>query len=197
MVLSVVVALAFGAAGLPTKAVPPSEYAQSICTASRDWALQITESRTVYDQAVAGAPDVATKKELTVDFVEDAIETTRSLVRQTGKAGTPNARRGKSVAKIYASGYKDVREDFDDVLEDVQDLPTSDRARFDAELSEVDATLSDATDEVGGTIEDASDEFSRELRAAFGDTPACLEVHAVIPTASTANAFELEDFTVV
>jgi hypothetical protein len=76
-------------------------------------------------------------------------------------------------------------------------LPANGRASFDAELSEVDAALSDAIDEVGDTIEDASDKFSRELRAAFGDTPACLEVHAAIPTASSAKAFGFEDLTVV
>jgi hypothetical protein len=181
LLLSVVAASTLAAAAFPTKTVPPREYAESICTSSRDWARQITELEAVYDRAVAGTPDLGTKKALAVDFVEDAIETTRSLVRRTDKAGTPDARRGKLVARIFTSGYRDVRENFDDVLEAARDLPARDRARFDAALNELDATFDDATDELGETIEDASNEFSQELRAAFMATPACLELHAVIP----------------
>jgi hypothetical protein len=183
----VLAASTLGAAAFPTKTVPPSEYAESICTSSRDWARQITELEAVYDQAIAGAPDLSTEKALEVDFVEDAIETTRSLVRRTGKAGTPDARRGKLVARIFTSGYRDVRQNLDDVLEAARDLPARDQAGFDAALNELDAALDDATDEFGETIEDASNEFSRELRAAFMATPACLELHAVIPTTSTTT----------
>jgi hypothetical protein len=183
LLVSVLAASTLGAAAFPTKTVPPSEYAESICTSSRDWARQITELEAVYDQAIAGAPDLGTKKALAVDFVEDAIETTRSLVRRTDKAGTPDARRGKLVARIFTSGYRDVRENFDDVLEAARDLPASDQAGFDAALNELD----DATDEFGETIEDASNEFSRELRTAFMATRACLELHAVIPTPSTTT----------
>lgn len=187
LLVSVLAASTLGAAAFPTKTVPPSEYAESICTSSRDWARQITELEAVYDQAIAGAPDLGTKKALAVDFVEDAIETTRSLVRRTDKAGTPDARRGKLVARIFTSGYRDVPENFDDVLEAARDLPASDQAGFDAALNELDAALDDATDEFGETIEDASNEFSRELRTAFMATPACLELHAVIPTPSTTT----------
>jgi hypothetical protein len=125
--------------------------------------------------------------ELAVDFVEDAIETTRSLVRRADKGGTPDARRGKLVATIFTSGYRDVRENFDDALEAARDLRARDPAGFDAALTDLGAALDDATDEFGETIEDASNELSRELRAAFMATPACLELHAVIPTTSTTT----------
>jgi hypothetical protein len=164
------------AAGFPAKTVPPERFAKSICTTVTDWIDEIVELGGDYDGQVGSTPDLDERKDLTIEFLDGALDSTDTLIRRVKKAGTPDVDDGKAVVKVYRRGFRDARDVLEEAATEAEDLRTGDEGEFQAALAELGTAVEEGFADVGDAISRAEQDFDRELRAAFEDEPACAEL---------------------
>jgi hypothetical protein len=163
-------------AGFPTKTVSPERFARAICTSVTDWVTEIGELGTSYDEEVSATDDLDEKKDLTTTFIDDVLDSTNALIKEVGKAGTPDVPDGKAVVKAYRNGLGDAKDVLEEAAEEAEDLPTDDDADFEAAREDLGTALEEGFTEAGDAISEAEEESDEDLQTAFEDEQACEEL---------------------
>lgn len=150
--------------------VPAQQWAKDVCMSVRPWAskIQTAVSSTQATLAKSSEPKVV-KPQLTQLF-SGAARDTDTAVAQIDAAGVPDVENGERIAKDFRAALVSARNAFASAQTSVQALDTSDKARFDAAVSQVGTKLKQDYAKAGANIKKAT---SAELTKAFESEPAC------------------------
>ncbi len=167
--------LAVAAAGLlamtpvaaGAKAVPPDEWAESVCSDVVDWAGQLETVSQDFDGA-----ETPSEAE---DALESAVEETTALIKGLRKAGTPDVEGGKASARAFITVFKDARGLFREAANDAADLPV-DPDGFREARTGIDEALDDGLTALGSDVDAVQADADAELQGALDEDSSCREI---------------------
>jgi hypothetical protein len=162
---ALLVGLAAGPAA--AKKVPPDEWADSVCSATLDWAEALDEAGQAYDEAET--PEDA------ADALDDAVADTRTLIKAGRRAGTPDVDGGKASARAFIAVFKDARGILEDARAEAADLP-EDSSDFEDGKTEIDEGLDEGFTDLDPDIQAVRTDADSELQDALDDDSACREI---------------------
>ncbi len=171
---TVVVGVAVASFGIvaPAGAAPPGEWSSDVCTSLTDWSEELARLSGDLEP-----PDEATPKQVKaalIDFLGEAVDATDALLDDMEAAGAPEVDQGKAVARVFVRGIGRARELFADAQDDARNLPTGDRAKFQARGRAIERALDRGGSEVQGVFNAAQSRYDiPELNRAFNRTAAC------------------------
>jgi hypothetical protein len=155
----------------------PEQYAQRMCGAASVWMTALEERNTQLqgDLGDAQTGDLEAVKELTVAFLDGAVQDTETLIDDVSAIPPPDVDDGDQIHDGVLSAFTQARDLFMDARDQVSELDTSDPQAFTEALTTLGTTLTSAGTEIAGSVQGLEND---DLDAAFEDTPACAEVSA-------------------
>jgi hypothetical protein len=181
LILGVLVGMAaLVAAGFPAQDVSPEEYAESVCGGTGEWFEEIVDLATEFQDDRSAASDADEQQDLTLDFLDAAIDATTSWREEIEDAGTPDVDGGKSTAKAYRKGARESAKVLKKAAGEVEDLPTRDDDEFAEQLDEILTSIDESLSEAGDAVSDAEQDADDEYRDALEDEPACEELREAV-----------------
>jgi hypothetical protein len=167
----VVAVVAVMGAGFPAQAVPPAEWARSLCTSFREWAGALTAARAQFDP---DNPDIPARRRGLVTYLETATDSTRALLRQLEETGAPDVDDGKAIARVFRRGVREARQAFAAAAEDAGEIEARRAKRFERAQNRINDRIQDARADVARPFAEAAEKYDfGELDAAFQAEPAC------------------------
>jgi hypothetical protein len=155
----------------------PQQYAQRMCGAASTWMTALEDRNTQLQGDLGGAQtgDLEAIKELTVAFLDGAVQETETLIDDVSAIPPPQVDDGGQIHDGVLNAFTQARDLFIDARDQVSELDTSDPQAFSEALTTLGTTLTSAGTEIAGSVQGLEND---ELDAAFEDTPACADVSA-------------------
>jgi len=150
--------------------VKAQAWAKGVCGAVRPWAQQIQSSVANAQAAVGTSKDPAVVKPQLSKLFGNAVRATDTAIKGVERAGVPDVKDGKQIAKDFRNALLSARNAFATAQKSVQALPTGDKTKFSAAVVRIGAALSKDYGAAGKRIDQNR---SAELKAAFEKEPAC------------------------
>lgn len=166
------------------RAVPPDEYAESVCGSTADWFDEIVDLSGELGDGLSEASDADEQQDAALEFLEAAIDATDTWLEEIGDAGTPDVDDGKSIAKGYRKGARDTRKVLVKAAKEAEDLPTDDDEEFAERLDELGTSIDAGLDEAGLAVTETEEDASREYREALADAAACDDLREAVGDAT-------------
>lgn len=148
-----------------------------MCGAASIWMTALEERNTQLQEDLGGEQtgDLDAIKELTVAFLDGAVQDTEALIDDVSAIPSPDVVDGDRIHDGVLNAFTQARDLFVDARDQVSGLDTSDPQAFSEALTTLGTTLSSAGTEIAGSVEGLEND---QLDAAFDDTPACANVSA-------------------
>lgn len=150
--------------------VKPQAWAKGVCGAVRPWAHQIQTSVGNAQAAVGSSKDPAVVKPQLSKLFGDAVRATDIAIRGVDRAGVPDVKDGKQIAKDFRVALVGARDAFAKAQKAIRALPTGDKVTFSSAVVRIGADLGKDYGAAGKRIDQNR---SAELKAAFEKEPAC------------------------
>jgi hypothetical protein len=171
MLVTSFVSTAGAAAPAKTK---PAKWAAQVCTSVGDWVDQIEAAST----AAAATPPTtpADGKKALLKLIGTTIKSTKKLLGQLKKAGTPAVDDGKGTAKVLTDQVKVLQSALTSARSTVKSIPPDDGPAFVAQSRTAQDAIEAGIEGVNGAIQIATSLDDPALVAAFNDEAACAEI---------------------
>jgi hypothetical protein len=155
----------------------PEQYAQRMCGAASVWMTALEERNSQLQEDLGGAQtgDLEAIKDLTVAFLDGAVQDTEVLIEDVSAIPPPDVDDGDQIHDGVLNAFTQARDLFVDARDQVSELDTSDPQAFSEALTTLGSTLTSAGTEIASSVQGLEND---ELDAAFDDTPACAGVSA-------------------
>jgi hypothetical protein len=168
---TLVAAVVVVGSGLPTQAVPPAEWVESLCTSLTTWSDDLVEARD--DNAVTEG-NLDERRDALVSYLRQVTRDTDALLARLEEGGTPDVTDGEAVARAFRRGFRQARAAFAAARKRAEDLDTDSRRRFENTLEDLQDDIADGGEAVSKTFDNASARYDVEaLDDAFNSEPAC------------------------
>lgn len=153
---------------------PPRQWATDVCGALSTWLEDLQSRQTQVTSDLEGVTDLNEVRGVLVDFLDDAVSETDTMIGEVEAAGTPDVDRGTELQQDFVTGIGQAKTAFEEAKTTAEELPTDDQAEFAQGTSEIEEQLNTQSQ----AIEEAFDELDREydvpeLDEAFDEEPAC------------------------
>ena len=167
--------------GASGDAASSEEYADGVCRSIGSWFDEIeAASEGLGEEASTMADDPAAGKQLVLDFLDGAVGLTDTLTTELEDAGIPDTDTGPETADTLVSGIEDVRELFQQALDDTEALPADDPAALGAGLQDIGTALQESATAVGENFEEVlSSVDDPKLAAAFESAQTCQDLATI------------------
>jgi hypothetical protein len=163
--------LAMAAAGFPAKEVPTEEWVESLCKSFTEWAEDLAAAR---DDPGFGADDLRVRKQTLIESLDGQTDATATLLKRFRKAGTPDVKDGKGIARTFRKAYQRARRAAADAAKDAEDIRTRNLEVYEKDALELQEQIVEAAAEVGEAFDLAAEKYdTRKVDAAFRAEPAC------------------------
>jgi hypothetical protein len=155
----------------------PEQYAQRMCGAASVWMTALEERNTQLQEDLGGAQtgDLDAIKELTVAFLDGAVQDTETLIDDVSAIPPPDVDDGTRIHEGVVTAFTQARDLFVDARDQVSELDTSDPQAFSEALTSLGGTLTSAGTEIASSVQGLQND---ELDAAFDETRACADLSA-------------------
>jgi hypothetical protein len=151
--------------------VPADDWAESICTSLERWSTDLAEAQAEVDP---DDPDLRARKRSLVRYLEEVTVLTRDLVRDFKRAGVPDVRDGKPIAKAFRKGANETRKAFASAADDASSLRVRNPDAFERGQRDLYDEIQAAREDAAAPFVEADEKYdARELEGAFRATPAC------------------------
>lgn len=151
-------------------AVPPKEWARSVCTAVKPWSEEIARLQAETRKKITAKSDIGQTKTELITLFGGMAQATDTALRKVREAGEPDVDDGEKIAEQFVSALAAARDSFTKGKNAVAALPTDDQKVFyDGVLAAGDAM----SQENAKASQAFSDISSPELDEAFDEVPEC------------------------
>ena len=157
------------------------DYADGVCSSIGTWYEEIeTASQGLVSEAETLSEDPAAGKQLVLDFLDDAIGLTDTLVADLEDTGVPDTETGPETADKLVGGIEDVRELFQQARDDTDALPADDPQALGTGLQDIGTALQESATAVGANFEEVlSSVDDDELAEAFEGAASCSDLATI------------------
>jgi hypothetical protein len=119
-------------ATLPSKTVPPKQWAKTVCPALSDFVSTFTS----IDEQLSGGVSPSEAQAIVLAGIDDSITAAEGVVKTVKRAGTPDAKKGKAAAAVFTREFGNIQDALDDAGARVGELVVTD-AGFGDELTAI------------------------------------------------------------
>lgn len=152
----------------------PRQWATDVCGSLSTWLEELQSRQTEVEADLEGVTDLGEIRGVLVEFLDDAVAETDTMIDGVEAAGTPDVDRGAELRQDFVDGVGQAKTAFEEAKTTAEDLPTDDQAAFAEGTSEIEEQLNTQSQ----AIEDAFDELDRkydvpDLDEAFDEEPQC------------------------
>ena len=149
--------------------VDPQTYVQEVCGSMQDWLDSIQQGGAELQELAGAQP--AEAKEAISGFLNDAIDSTETLIGDIEETGPPAVDNGEDVHQTLIDGFEQAKSTFEDAAAQAEDLPTGSPQEFQSAAQELGTSITNAQSEIQQTFDQA--EPSEELDQAFEEEESC------------------------
>ncbi len=175
VVLAVVCATATLSSGMAyaAKTVSVKTWVNGICTNLIDWRDQLEQQSQAFQSSVTESDSIAAVKTMFVQFLDDAVSSTKTMIADVKALGTPKVKDGAGIAGVITTGITEVQAGFKDALSSAQDLPTE-RAAFETQITKITKKLDVSSNRAGKIFDSADKKYdTKSVDAARKKDPDC------------------------
>lgn len=178
-VLALVGTLAFLAAGCggsdsnesaQPEGTPPAEWVTTVCGALDDWQTSLQTEAQSLPQEVLQADSPADAKERIVDFLDQVVDETQTMIDTVDEAGKPAVDAGERVSTAVHARLLKVKQAFEGARSSVENVPTDNPLAFQQQLTRIGQDLTAQGQALGDVLGSAD---AKPLRDAIEKTQRC------------------------
>jgi hypothetical protein len=177
VVVLVAVCLATTLLAVPASAankVPVAQWVNGVCETLSDWRDEVQEEADDFRSSVSSDSSVSDVKDQFVQFLDDVVESTKSMLSDLRDLGIPDIGQGSKIAATMRTGLRKVQQGFEDAHARAEDLSTSNRSRFTRELESISDALDKSSSAAGDVFDSAKNKYdTKQLDTAENKSPAC------------------------
>ncbi len=177
--VALVTGVVVAAAGCGGGGTPANEWVADVCEGMTSWVGELGRGSENLNDDIDSLErnDFVGLKELTVAFVDRAVDATEVLLDRIEEAGVPAVDDGADVADTFLTAIGEVRDVFADVRDGIAGLPTDDPRALARGLEGFAAAIGENTAAAAEVLEEAraAGLGGPELAEAFEEEPACEE----------------------
>ena len=148
-------------AALPTKTVPPKQWAKTVCPALADFVSTFQS----IDQQLSSGVSAPEAQEIILSGIETTKGTAADVVASIKRAGTPKASKGKQTSSAMAKGFRDMQDTLTGAQGVIADLPTDSLEAFANASQEVRDETVKELDEIFTSFKKLDKTVNRALNA--------------------------------
>jgi hypothetical protein len=154
------------------------QYVAGACTAMTTWAQGIKSGVTDLQSKVAGAPDVAARKQIFVDFTKQLSTTTDTLVSALQGLGAPAVEGGADVQQQLVGAFQSVQSTLRSAETEAEALPTDDAAEFKKKVNAIGTEIGG----IGNAFNQVGNMKNSVLDSAFNKDATCQKMQTIFPS---------------
>jgi hypothetical protein len=180
--LSTLAALAFAAAGCgggggnnsSSSGTDPGEWSSTVCGALQTWENDLKSGSQQLSADLRSSSDLKSVKQKLVTFLENATESTHTMVSTVKAAGAPDVKDGPAIQQDFESGLTQAQDSFDRAVTQAKKLPTNNPQALTTGLSTLAQTIQSELTATGQHFQSLEGKYDvGELNEAMKDEPAC------------------------
>jgi hypothetical protein len=179
-ILLSVAALAFLAAGCggggdsdeseQPEGTPPTQWVTTVCGALDDWQTSLQTQAQGLPQEVLQADSPQDAKKQIVNFLDEVVDETQTMIDKVDAAGRPAVDAGQRVATAVHTRLEKVKQAFENARSSVESVPTDNPLAFQQQLTKIGQDLSTQGQALGDVLSSAD---AQPLRDAIDKTEQC------------------------
>jgi hypothetical protein len=174
-------ALAFAAGGCggggdgdSASGTKPDKWASTVCVALDDWANKLQTGSQDLRSTLADTKDLEAVKAGFIGFLEDAEQSSKTMVEEVRAAGSPAVDEGEALQSEFVAALDKVRQSFSRSVDRAQDLSTSNLESFTDGVEILSDDVQKNLAATGEEFNSLGDKFdAKELDEATDREPAC------------------------
>jgi hypothetical protein len=151
------------------------QYVAGACSAMTTWAQGIKTEVADLQTKVAGAPDLAARKAIFVDFTKQLSATTDTLVSALQGLGAPAVEGGADVHQQIVGAFESVQTTLRGAEQDAEALPTDDPAAFKKQVNAIGAKIGG----IGAAFQNVGNLQNQALDSAFSKDATCQKMQSI------------------
>jgi hypothetical protein len=151
------------------------QYVAGACTAMTAWGQDIKSGVTDLQTKVATAPDLASRKQIFVDFTKRLSATTDTLVSALHRLGAPAVDGGAAVHQRIVGAFETVQSTLQDAEQKAEALPTDDVQEFKKQVNAIGTEIGG----IGNAFNSVGDLKNAELDGAFKKDATCQKMQTI------------------
>ena len=152
-----------------------------MCQSIGSWYDEIeTASKALVEEASTISADPAAGKQVVLDFLDDAVGFTDTLITDLEDAGVPDTDTGPETADKLVGGIEDVRTLFQQARDDTEALPADNPEALGTGLQDIGTALQESATAVGANFEEVlSSVDDPSLAEAFESAQTCKDLATI------------------
>ena len=179
--LGVVLTLVMAACskGNPTSGGSPSgggvaAYVSGVCGAVSDWENAVQSLATGFPAQIQGASSLDAAKQLFVQYVDENVTATDTMIAKIQALGTPSVANGAEIQSKVVGALQQVDASFAEAKSKAEQLDTTNPTTFSSGVTDISNTLDSELSGLGDPLAGVS---SSELETAASADPACQKLN--------------------
>ena len=149
---------------------PPTQWATTVCGALDDWQTSLQTQAQGLPQEVLQADSPQDAKKQIVDFLDQVVDETQTMIDKVDAAGRPAVDGGQRVATAVHTRLEKVKQAFENARSSVENVPTDNPLAFQQQLTKIGQDLSTQGQALGDVLGSAD---AQPLRDAIDKTERC------------------------
>jgi regulator of sigma D len=149
---------------------PPTQWVTTVCGALDEWQTSLQTQAQGLPQQVLQADSPADAKKQIVDFLDEVVDETQTMIDKVDEAGRPAVDAGERVSTAVHTRLEKVKQAFENARSSVEDVPTDNPLAFQQQLTKIGQDLSAQGQALGDVLGTAD---AKPLRDAIEQTPKC------------------------
>jgi hypothetical protein len=160
-------------------AVSVESWAGGVCGSVETWLRGINQKGTQLGQDVQGVSDLSKGRDLLVQFMEDAVALTDTMIQDVEDTGAPDIENGDQLATDLVAALQPVKDTFSAAVDKAKALPTDDPDAFSAAATQLGQEITDSQTEFSASFDQLQAKYDDPaLNSAFDTVPECAQLGA-------------------
>ena len=149
---------------------PPTQWVTTVCGALDDWQTSLQTQAQGLPQEVLQADSPSDAKQRIVDFLDQVVAETQTMIDKVDAAGSPAVDAGQRVATAVHTRLEKVKQAFQQARASVDKVPTNNPLAFQQQLTRIGQDLAAQGQALGDVLGTAD---AQPLRDAIEKTERC------------------------
>lgn len=160
-------------------AVAVETWAGGVCGSVEEWLRGINQKGTQLGQDVQGVSDLTKGRDLLVQFMEDAVSLTDTMIQGVEDSGAPDIENGEQLSADLVDALQPVRDTFSSAVDTAQALPTDDPDAFSQAATQLGQEITDSQTAFSASFDELQAKYDDPaLNSAFDTVPECAQLGA-------------------
>jgi hypothetical protein len=152
----------------------PETWSADVCGALQTWENDLKSGSQQLSSDIRSSADLRSVKQKLVTFLQNAEQSTETMVDDVKAAGAPAVKDGPAIQQDLESGLTQAQSSFDRAVAQAKELPTNDARALTTGLTTLAQTIQSELTATGKHFSDLDTKYDvGDLNEAMADEPSC------------------------